>query len=168
MPHPVLSILLDLDRIAKKNETGPVACHWCNNRENIIKYGKYHRYGFSGQERIEIQRYLCKHDRCRRTFSILPHPFLRITRISLCLLISLLQLLDQKTPISLIVEQFGVPRSTLYWLIRKGRDILDWIDQEAQGEVGWAPSPCMDPAAHWSDYIRMFAMKFYPKRYACV
>jgi len=166
MSHPMLHILLDLNEIAKKNQTGPIACHWCYNQNNIIKYGTYQRYGFSGGERIKIQRYLCKHDQCRRTFSILPHPFLRITRITLCMLISLMQLLNQQYPISQIEDQLGLARSTVYWAIKKGRSILDWIDQEAKTEPNWAPSPCIDPPGHWSDFIRMFAMKFYPKRYA--
>ncbi|VTR64710.1 hypothetical protein DESC_250003 [Desulfosarcina cetonica] len=47
-----MTILLVLNKIAKKNQTGPIACHWCNNQFNIIKYGTYKRYGFSGQEQI--------------------------------------------------------------------------------------------------------------------
>lgn len=166
MPPLMLNILLDLNEIAKKNQTGPIACHWCNNQNNIIKYGSYKRYGFSGDERIKIQRYLCKHDQCRRTFSILPHPFLRITRITLCMLISLMQLLDQQITIAEIERQLGITRSTVCWVIKKGHSILDWLDQEARTEPIWAPSPCMNPQGHWSDFIRMFAMKFYPKRYA--
>ena len=46
--------------------------------------------GNGSDELIDIQRYLCKHDHCRRTFSILPHPFLRISRFSLCLFHELL------------------------------------------------------------------------------
>ncbi len=166
MPHPMLHILLDLNKIAKENKTGPIACHWCNNQVNIIKYGFYKRYDFTGDDRIDIQRYLCKHDQCRRTFSILPHPFLRITRITLCMLTALMQLLDQQYPIAQIEDQLGLARSTVYWAIRKGRSILNWLDQEAKTEPVWAPSPCIDPPGHWSDFIRMFAMKFYPKRYA--
>lgn len=166
MPHQVLSILLDLNEIAKKNQTGPIACHWCNNQDNIIKYGTYQRYEFSGQGRTRIQRFLCKRDQCRRTFSILPHPFLRFTRFSLCMLTAFLQLLDRQTPIAEICRQLGLSRSMAYWVIEHGRDILDWIDKEAKTEPTWAPSPCIDPPAHWSDFIRMFAMKFYPKRYA--
>lgn len=168
MSRPMLYmyILLNLNAIAKKHQTGPVACHWCNNRDNLIKYGTYKRYGFTGGERITIQRYLCKHDQCRRTFSILPHPFLRITRLSLCMLTTLMQLLDRQTPIAEIGRQSGLTRPMIYWAIEKGRRILDWIDREARTEPAWAPSPCIDPPGHWSDFIRMFAMKFYPKRYA--
>lgn len=165
MPHHLLNIVLDLNEIAKENQTGLIACHWCNNQDNIIKYGKYKRYDFTGEKLIDIQRYLCKHDRCRRTFSILPHPFLRFTRFSLCLLTVLLQLLDQKMPIARICRQLAIGRTSAYWAIRKGRRIVDWLAQEANAEPVWAPCPCFNPAAHWSDFVRMFAMQFYPKRY---
>ena len=166
MPHQMPIILLDLNEIAKKNQTGPIACHWCNNQDNIIKYGTYKRYEFFGQGQSRIQRFLCKRDRCRRTFSILPHPFLRLTRFSLCMLTALLQLLDRQISISESCRQLGLSRSMAYWAMEKGRGILDWIDQEAQTEPTWAPSPCLDPPGHWSEFVRMFSMKFYPKRYA--
>ncbi len=82
MSPTLLSIVLYLIDAAKQNQTGPVVCCWCNNQDNLIKPGKDQRYGFTSDELIDIQRYLCKHDHCRRTFSILPHPFLRISRFS--------------------------------------------------------------------------------------
>ena len=81
------------------------------------------------------------------------------------LLSVLLQLLDQKMPIARICRQLTIGRTRVYWAIKKGRRILDWIDQEAKTEPVWAPCPCIDPPAHWSDFIRMFAIRFYPKRY---
>ena len=166
MPHPTLPILLNLNDIAKKNQTGPIACHWCNNQINLIKYGTYKRYGFSGQEQIKIQRYLCKHDQCRRTFSILPHPFLRITRLTVCMLTFLMQLVNQQKSTAAICRHLGLSRPIVNGAIKKWRGLLDWIEREANTQPTWAPSPCIDPPAHWSDFIRMFAMKFYPKRYA--
>jgi hypothetical protein len=58
MSPTFLSIVLYLTEAAKENQTGPVVCCWCNNRVNIIKYGKYLRYGFTSDELIDIQRYL--------------------------------------------------------------------------------------------------------------
>jgi transposase-like protein len=165
MPHPTLTILLVLNEIAKKKQTGPIACHWCNNQVNIIKYGTYKRYGFSGQEQIKIQRYLCKHDQCRRTFSILPHPFLRITRLTLCIITALIQLVDQQLTTAEVCRRLNLTRSMVDGAIKKWHGLLDWIDHEAKTKPDWAPSPCIDPPGHWSNFIRMFAMKFYPKRY---
>ena len=45
MSPTLLSIVLYLIDAAKENQSGPVVCYWCNNRVNIIKYGKYQRYG---------------------------------------------------------------------------------------------------------------------------
>ena len=165
MPHQVSSILVHLNEIAKKYQTGPVACQWCNNQDNLIKYGTYRRYDFSGQQ-IRIQRYLCKRDLCKRTFSILPHPFLRFTRFTLCMLSAMVQLIDQQVGIAQACRRLGLCRSMAYWAMNKGRDILQWIDQEAKADSVWAPCPCMDAPGLWSDFVRMFAMKFYPKRYA--
>lgn len=165
MPQPLLSILLYLSQAAKKNQTGTVFCHWCNNRINFIKYGKYQRYDFTGDELIAIQRYLCKHDQCRRTFSILPHPFLRITRFSLCMFNALMQLFDQQLTVAQIERRFGQSRRVITAAIEKGLTIMRWLDQEIPTEPIWAPGPCMDPPCYWSEFVRMFAAKFYPQRY---
>ena len=108
MPHHLMHIVLVLNEFAKKKLTGPIACHWCNNQDNIIKYGACQRYEFCGQGRIRIQRHLCKREQCRRTFSILPHPFLRVTRSTLCLITVLLQLLDQHMSIAQSCRWLGL------------------------------------------------------------
>jgi transposase-like protein len=166
MSPTFLSIVLYLTEAAKENQTGPVFCHWCNNQVNIIKYGKYQRYGFTSDELIDIQRYLCKHDQCRRTFSILPHPFLRISRFSLCLFNELLKLCDEHTTIAEIARRFAVSWPTIPRALEMARRIVTWIRQEAKTQPPWAPHPCMHPCQCWSEFIRMFAAKFYPKRYA--
>jgi transposase-like protein len=165
MPHPASNILLVLNEIAKEKQTGPIVCHWCNNQVNIVKYGTYKRYDFSGQNQIKVQRYLCKRDQCRRTFSILPHPFLRITRLTLCMITTLIQLVDRQLSTAEVCRSLGLTRSMVDGAIKKWHGLLDWIDQEAKTKPAWAPSPCINPPGHWSDFIRMFAMKFYPKRY---
>lgn len=166
MSPTLMSILLYLSESAKENHTGPVVCHWCNNGVNIIKYGKYQRYGFAGEDLIDIQRYLCKHDQCRRTFSILPHPFLRISRFSLCMFNELLRLCDGHMGIAEIARRFAVSWPTIPRGIEMARRIVSWIRQEAKTQPPWTPHPCMHPLRSWSEFMRMFAAKFYPKRYA--
>ena len=166
MSPTLLSIVWYLIESAKENQTGPVVCCWCNNRVNIIKYGKYKRYGFTSEELIDIQRYLCKHDQCRRSFSILPHPFLRITRFSLCMFNELLRLVEEDLRIAKIARRFAVSWPTIPRAVEKALHIVDWIRQEAKTQPAWAPHPCRHPCRCWSEFIRMFAAKFYPKRYA--
>ena len=52
MPHPMLNILAELNEITKSNQTGLIACHWCNNQNNIIKHAPTSDMFFSGDERI--------------------------------------------------------------------------------------------------------------------
>ncbi|MEJ2222061.1 MAG: hypothetical protein P8X80_14745 [Desulfobacterales bacterium] len=166
MSPTLLRIVLYLVEAAKENQTGPVACHWCNNQDNIIKHGKYQRYGFTSDEIIDIQRYLCKHDHCRRTFSILPHPFLRISRFSLCLFHELLRLVEEDLRIAEIARRFAVSWPTIPRAIKMAHRIVTWIRQESKTQPPWTPHPCMHPWRCWSEFIRMFATKFYPQRYA--
>ncbi|MFH0725010.1 MAG: hypothetical protein V2B19_01405 [Pseudomonadota bacterium] len=164
MSPTLLAMLSYLSKIAKEKQSCPVVCSWCNGSSHI-KYGTYHRYAFVSDELITIQRYYCKHDNCRRTFSILPHPFLRITRYSICLFQIILSLCEQELPIDRIAKMHKISWGAAMRAITKAKAILAWIREEAKAEPSWAPSPCRNPARHWSHFTRMFAAKFYPKRY---
>jgi len=60
------------------------ACPVCNSAKGHICWGHYWRYRPGTDQREAIQRLLCKNDQCpRQTFSVLPHPFLRIVRFTL-------------------------------------------------------------------------------------
>lgn len=96
---------------------------------------------------------------------IWPHPFLRITRLSLCLFAALLQLVDQPLNAAQIARRLKLSRPMVRPAIEKGRRIMAGLAREAKTEPAWAPTPCFNPAGYWSDFIRMFAAKFYPKRY---
>lgn len=165
MSPPVMVMLQYLTESAKANQTGPIVCQWCNNRHNFIKYGKYKRYSPDENELIGIQRYLCKHDKCRRTFSILPHPFLRICRFSLCMFNVLLQLVEGARTKAQMARHFGISWLRASRAMEKARRVMEWIEQDLRLDPIWAPSPCLNPSRCWTDFIRMFAAKFYPRRY---
>ena len=156
--------LRHLAEISKEKRTGPAVCSWCNGK-NHIKYGTYRRYAIGSRELIDIQRYYCKHDQCRRTFSILPHPLLRISRSTICLLQALLGLCDEQVPVAHIADALGVSWGTVARNIIKAFSILLWLRAEAKSDASWAPTPCKNPPAHWTSFICMFSAKFYPKRY---
>jgi len=162
---PTLCATLNhLVEIAKEKQSQPVVCSWCNGTSHI-KYGTYSRYGFLSDALITIQRYNCKHDNCRRTFSILPHPLLRITRYSICLLQTILSLYEQGLPVDRIAKMHRMSWGAAARAIAKAKAVVEWIREEAKAEPSWAPTPCLNPPRHWSHFIRMFAAKFYPKRY---
>jgi len=164
MSPPLEATLRHFAVISKEKHTGPVVCSWCNGVSHI-KHGSYRRYAVGSTEMIPIQRYYCKHDQCRRTFSILPHPFLRISRSTLCLLQALLGLYEQQVPVDHIAKTLKVSWNTVARAIEKAGIILPWLHREAESDASWAPTPCMNPPAHWPSFIRMFSAKFYPKRY---
>ena len=153
-----------LAEIAKEKQTAPVVCYWCNGISHR-RHGSYERYAFGSDRLISVPRYYCKHDNCRRTFSILPHPFLRITRHSICLFQMLLALYEQEIPINRIARMYGKNWAIAARAVAKAKAVIAWIREEAKADASWGPTPCLDPARHWPHFIRMFAAKFYPKRY---
>ena len=149
---------------ANNYHPGPVKCTWCRS-ENYIKHGTYQRYAILSEDLISIQRYYCKHDQCRRTFSILPHPFLRISRFSICLLQILCDLCDRRVSVAHMASIFDLSCGTIVRAVAKAKEIFGWIDEEKKADVSWSPLPCMNPSTHWSPFVSMFGAKFYPKRY---
>lgn len=169
MPPTLLTTIRShLSESAKQNHTGPIACCWCGNQHAFVKYGTYTRHNFNDQNLIKIQRYLCKKDICRRTFSILPHPFLRITQFSICMICILLNMYEKNVSRAEIARRLHMSWPTIHRMITKGKRILDWMTREAGADPVWAPSPCLAPDQFWSRFILMFGAQFYPKRYAKV
>ena len=168
MSPPIATMIKCLLVLVEDKTTGPVRCCWCNNHSNFIKYGAYQRYKFNTAELIRIQRYLCKNDQCDRTFSILPHPLLRITRFSLCMFEQILKLFEKQIRKAEIARRYGSGWQTINRAVQMALEIFSWIHQEVEAEPSWAPNPCLHPNLCWSDFIRMFAAKFYPKRYGII
>ncbi len=91
-------------------------CPVCGEKYKTIKYGFYDRFvvdpvlrcfQFNVQDKIHIQRYLCRNSKCKRkTFSILPFPYLRFIRHSLAFLILVLELATEQG-------------KSLYWISKK-------------------------------------------------
>jgi hypothetical protein len=90
---------------------------------------------------------------------------LRISRFSLCLFNELLSLADEHMTIAEIARRFAVSWPTIARSIEMARCVVNWIRQEAKTQPVWAPHPCLHPKRSWSEFIRMFAAKFYPQRY---
>ena len=81
------------------------------------------------------------------------------------MLTELLKLAEQQMSKAEIARRLDQAWPTIPRMIEKAYRILEWIRQELKSEPVWQPSPCMHPQRCWSDFIRMFAAKFYPKRY---
>jgi len=140
------------------------ACPVCNSRKGHICWGYYWRYRPGTDQQEKIQRLWCKDDDCRRkTFSVLPHPFLPIVRFTLCTLLSVLILFEEGESISRLSRKTGVARSTVRRTIDFARRLRTWMDREAQ-TAPWALSPRPCPNRLWRSFTRSFSWAFYPAR----
>ncbi len=162
MPAPLKSILECLDIVANPEITGPIVCPRCGERYQIIKYGFYSRYLFSSCEIIRIQRYLCKNGGCpRKTFSILPYPFLPFMRVGLCFLYGLRKA-REKSSIGALSKSSGFARSTVQRLLGKAEQVSNWLESELKAR-SWGGLPWIQPAGLWTIFVQMFSQHFYPR-----
>jgi transposase-like protein len=157
---PWFTLITVLSKITRKNSNPIICCPYCGNRHTFIKWGFYHRYLFD-DSLITIQRYRCDNDLCpRKTFSVLPHPFLRIVRASLCMLMYILSLHEHGHCIVGIARQTGNTWTRIQRWIHKAVSIRDWISQEY-----FDAAPCLSSDSKWTGFIRDFSWAFYPARY---
>jgi len=159
MRHPWSSLITVLSEITRENCDSVVCCSHCGNRHTFVKWGFYSRYLFNN-ELINIQRYRCDNDLCpQKTFSILPHAFLPIIRVSLCMLIHILKMYEQGDTIAGIARHTGSNWPRMQRLIFKASSIKKWFRQEYDNVF-----PCLSQNRNWTSFTRDFSWAFYPKR----
>jgi hypothetical protein len=166
MSTPLREILVFLSSIAKEEQTAEILCPKCGERHRVTKYGFYSRYLFSGGELTAIQRHCCGNRECpRRTFSILPHPFLPILRVSLCFLMMLLEVREREgQTVSHLAAVIGSTWSTVRRMLRRAAVVRQWFSREQEVAL-WGPSPCFDPRLHWTAFTQAFSWAFFPDRF---
>lgn len=159
MPHTWNLLISILSENATKECKQLIRCPCCGNRERIPKYGFYSRYNFDDQTVVPIQRFRCDNTQCpRRTFSILPHPFLRILRASLCMFQFILSLLASGKSIAAIARMTGQTWPRIQRWIRRAADIRSII----QTEDAFSPMPCIRPLREWPLFVRDLSHVCYP------
>ena len=163
MPRSWNSLITVLSEITSKNCDSIVFCSHCGNCHTYVKWGFYRRYLFDG-ELTNIQRYRCYNDKCPcRTFSILPHAFLRLVRASLCMLMYVLKMYEQGNSIASIARQTNSNWPKPQRWIAKASAVQEWLRQESA--IGsWGLSPCFSPDKSWTSFTRDFSWAFYPNR----
>lgn len=159
MPDTWRSLITNLSKITRESCGGVVCCTHCGNRHTYKKWGFYRRYLFN-DEQVNIQRYRCDNDLCpRKTFSILPHAFLPITRVSLCMLIYILKMYEQGDTIARIARHTCSNWPRMQRWIAKALSVREWLWQEYDNVV-----PCLSPSRKWTSFTRDFSWAFYPDR----
>ena len=159
MPTTWNQLITVLSDITRENFDTLVCCPHCGNRHAYIKWGCYSRYLFD-DDIIKIQRYRCGNDLCpQKTFSILPHAFLPIIRISLCMLMYILKMYEQGYLIADIAQRTGNTWPRIKRWIEKAISIRNWFRKEYNH-----PLPCCFNIYRWTYFVRDFSWAFYSNR----
>lgn len=161
----LIKILIEMNKIAAEKLAAEIFCPECGERRMWIKHGFYYRYLFDGGEQTAVQRYLCQNPECpRRTFSILPYPFLRIVRLPMCMLILLLDCFTRGETIASLSRTLGKGKGVVRRAIATASKLRPWIQSEAP-VASWGSDPNLDPRKSWTDFIHDFSHVFYPVLY---
>jgi len=159
MHHPWSSLITVLSKITRESSNSVIFCRLCGNRHSYVKWGSYSRYLFNN-ELINIQRYRCDNDLCpRKTFSILPHAFLPIIRVSLCMLMHILEMYEEGETIASIARYTDSNWPRMQRLIFKALSIRKWIQKEYNNVF-----PCLSQNRRWTSFTRDLCWAFYPKK----
>lgn len=166
MPTPLKTMLLFLSQIAKENHNPAPFCPVCGERVCIIKHGFYWRYLFDGSAQTSIQRYCCGNPHChRKTFSCLPHPFLPLIRLPLCVLRAILDMLQNyKMTIAAAGRACRMKWPTVKRVLKTAKKLFGWIHRQAPS-ASWGPSACLNANKNWQEFILSISYAFYPDRF---
>ncbi len=166
MPTSLMEILDTCTRIAKENIIDEVVCPGCGERFLCIKYGFYTRYLFSGEETIDVQRYLCRNKKCpRRTFSVRPFPLLPILRVTLCFLLTILSRHEEHgEDIATLARASGKSWGVTRRVLQTAGKVRNWLKKEGYVLCCGSP-PCRSCQKGWSVFTRAFSWAVFPVRF---
>lgn len=163
-PFSWLYIVVSLVQNANPNFQPPVRCPCCNDHRRVGGHGSYWRNRYEKNERMQVPRYLCKNPDCPcLTFSQLPHPYLPMARIPLCVLMDLYRLhVVEKNTIARCARRFSHGWNTIKRAIALARRLIDFTGRElAAGQMPlW---PCLPRG--WPEFTRAFSYAFLPARF---
>ena len=158
-----LWILNGCCRFAKTKMNHEIKCPECGERVRIWGHGSYGRFALAGTYQVAVPRFRCLEQRClRRTFSILPFPFLRVVRHSLCTLMVLAMIiLKGEKSKSALARELKVGRRSLNRAYAKGIEVMEWFERESTFAC-WGRWPPHRPQSSWTAFTQAFSHRFYP------
>jgi hypothetical protein len=136
-------------------------CPVCAECYRISDHGCYFRYRFDSCEQMAVPRYCCRNPVCyRKTFSVLPLPYLPYCRIPLCILMVLYQRhVVEKQKISDCARWLGQTWNTVKRAANLAKRLIHWFKKETiTGAL--ALIPCCAP--HWPAVTRAYSYSFLP------
>ena len=153
MGSPPLSILCCTTSSDKTMVTGPVQCSGCGDRYRHRRHGTYERFLPDSNERVLVQRYLCRNrDCCCATFSILPYPCLRYKRHTLATFGKVTA--EAKTgSVKQLAGLYKKGWTAMRRLIRASQQVLSFFLSEREHQL-WGPCPCREPGRFWTIFTQ--------------
>lgn len=149
---PILSSILQCCRRIRKRIS--VVCPICGNSFSCPKAGSYRRYCPYRNERIRIQRYLCRNPKCSAvTFSLLPAFLLPIVSFSFTMLF-LVALLAPSHTINTLAKRFACSRSAIRYRLQLARRVSSWLVEKRLTTA----------IESWSELCALFSRVFFPGR----
>ena len=163
-PLSWMTILLTCLSNAKQNIEPHIRCPHCNERIRIARHGCYWRFRFESDDKMAVARFRCRNPDCPRcTFSRLPHPYLPLIRIPVCVLMDLYQrhVVDGKS-VSDCARYVGCRWNTARRALDLAKRLLVWIGQEVIAGT-LSCQPCQP--SEWPLLTRAYSYAFLPGRF---
>ena len=145
-----------------------ILCPYCST-SFTIRYGFYYRAYPQKSIQVSIQRYRCNSPKCpRKTFSVLPYPFLPILRHFYHTLLFCYSLYrNSKLTQADGARKMSMPRGTFKRLRTFCKRFIPWFDGEREIAC-WNLHSNVVLSSSWADFTRYFSQSFYPKRWKVV
>lgn len=163
-PFSWMAIVVSCVENANRKIQAPIRCPHCNDHRRVGGHGSYRRYRYECHERMAVARYRCHNPDCPcLTFSQLPHPYLPMVRMPLCVLMDLYRRhVLEKMSIGRCARTFGHSWSTIRRALALARRLLAFAGRELAAEVLplW---PCLPDS--WPAFTRTFSYAFLPARF---
>jgi len=138
---------------AKEMITGPVQCSGCGDRYRHRRHGSYERFLPDSEERVKVQRYLCRNLDCPVvTFSILPFPCLRYKRHTL----ATYGKMAAQAGVSSVKQLARLYRkgwTAMRRMVRTSRQVWSCFLSERRRQP-WGPCPCREPSRFWTSFTQ--------------
>jgi len=139
-----------------------IKCPCCGEDRSLHCHGFYMRQHLLGTGEESIPRFKCLNPACqRKTFSILPFPYLRWIRHKLCHLLLLLRVFLSQGTVSALARWYNRSRAVIRRALFRGAQIKQLIDQELRAEHAFF-LPWVNISAHWTPFTQGVSCALYP------
>jgi len=155
-------IIILNDLFANSETPSVIKCPSCGEDRCFHGHGSYLRHHVLGCGQEAIPRFKCLNPLCRRkTFSILPFPFLRWVRHKLNHLLILLVCFSNQNGVSALARWWDRSRPVIRCALGHASQLKGLIEREARAEQPWA-LPWIHIRTSWTCFTQAASYALYP------